>query len=372
MRLLGFELKKTLFSKKFLYIIIGVILAISFLFIRNVIFQSYIEKQEQEKVDEWLEVGFSNSKMHNGIVEADPENEEEMNKLVLNSKSIDILYNIRSNIGSDDWQVKLNLENEFLTIILEYKEAKGDHPLTYQEINHKLALNQELLAQNIPPEHETYSLALPNFMKQVVDLFVNYGAILLVLLLIGETMSSEFESRSINLLFTQPLKRTDIITSKFSSSIILYILTTLIMIVANYLIGLIFGDKGQFHYPILMEKDTEINFMTLTEYITIALIVVSLTMLFVIALTILYSLFIKNTLATTFAVLVTLVIGYGINTLITWDPILWINPFQYLLPEETILFQNGHEWYQGIPIIFLVSFILYIIARQKIKTSKVD
>lgn len=372
MRLLAFELNKILFSKKFLYLIIGIVLAIAFLFIRNIIFQSYIEKQEREEIDELLEVGYGNSKVHNAIVEAEPENKEELERLLVNSELINYLFELRTLIESDDWQAKLALENDYLNKVVVYKELKGEHPYTYGEINHKLALNQELLDKNIPPKHETYSNTLPNFMKQVMSLFVHVGAILIVLLLVGDVMSSEFENRSINLLFTQPLKRTDIITSKFVSSIILYLITTVIIVAAMYLIGLLFGEKGHFNYPIVIEKDHAINFMTITEYMVIAITVVSVTILFVIALCILYSLFFKNTLATLFTVLATLVLGYVLTSFISWSPLSWVNPFQYLLPEEVILYQNGHDWYQGIPMIIFLSIVLYLIARQKVKTSKVD
>ncbi|SHF71098.1 ABC transporter permease [Ornithinibacillus halophilus] len=372
MKLLPFELKKILFSKKFLYLTIGIIVAVALLLVRNIIFQSYIQEEERQEVDDLLDISYENSEMHQAIMKDNPDDEDEKEKLLINSSLVNMLYDLRSMIGGENWENRLALKNEYLNRVIEYKEAEGEHPLTFREINHQLALNQKLIDENIPPENETYSIALPNFMKQIVDLFIYFGAIIIVLLLIGEIMSSEFENRSVNLLFTQPLKRTHIITSKFFGSIILYMLTTAIMLASVFLIGTIFGEKGTFDYPLIMERNHEIQFMSISEYIILGITVISVTILLIISLCLLYSLLFKNTLPTLFAVLATLLAGYALTAFITWNPLAWFNPFQYLLPEEIILFQNDSVWWQGIFIILALTILFYFIARQKVKTSKVD
>lgn len=372
MRLLAFELKKIIFSKKFWYVMVGLVLAIAFLFFKNILFESYIQKEARQKVDELLEISYGNSRVHNAILKDDPENEEEQERLLINSSMVNTLYEMRSMIESDDWQSKLALENQYLNRLIEYKETEGEHPLTFREIHHMIALNEKLIAENIPPEHETFSIALPNFMKQLVDLYVNLGAVLIVVLLVGDILASEFENRSANLLFTQPLKRTHIITSKFLSSIIVYLLTTFVMFIAAYFIGLFFGEKGTFEYPLIAEKNEVVGFMTISEYMTLSLLVTTVTVVLIISLCLLFSLLFKNILPTLFALLVILVLGYFLTVFVSWNPLAWFNPFQYLLPEEIILFQNGNVWYQGIPIIIVLTLVLYLVARQMVKTSKVE
>ncbi len=46
MKLLTFELKKVFFSKKFIYLLLLIIIGIGALFLRNITFQEYIEKEE--------------------------------------------------------------------------------------------------------------------------------------------------------------------------------------------------------------------------------------------------------------------------------------------------------------------------------------
>ncbi|GGA78071.1 ABC transporter permease subunit [Ornithinibacillus halotolerans] len=372
MRLLSFELKKILFSKKFLYILIGIAVGVGILMGRNIIFESNIEKEARDKVDELLEINFSNSKIHNAILEDDPENELEQELSRLNSAMVNNLYETRNLLAPTKFREKLKLEMEYYSLAEEYKQKGGDHALSFQEISYSLALNEKLLEEDIPPEHETYSRAFPNFIKQVVDLFVNLGAIILMLLLIGEIMSSEFENRSINLLFTQPLKRAHIITSKFFSSIILYFITTIFLLAITLIIGYVFGYQGFFNYPVVIEVGQQIETITILEYMQNGIILVSISIFMIISLCLLFSLMFKHTLATLFSVLGTLLIGYVITTMITWPPFAWVNPFQYLLPTKAILIQNGQEWWQGIPIILLLTVAFFLIARQKVKTSKVD
>lgn len=372
MRLLSFELKKIIFSKKFLYILLGIVIGIALLMARNIVFESSIQKEARERIDELLEFNFANSKIHQTALEADPENEEEEELQSLNSAMINILYEVRELQAPNKFEERLKLETEYYSIAEEYKQKGGDHLLTYQEISHTLALNEKLQESSIPPEHEEYSRALPNFIKQVMDLFISLGAIIIILLLVGEIMSSEFENRSINLLFTQPLKRTHIITSKLLASIILYVLTTIFLFVVTLIIGYVFGYRGFFDYPIVIEVQQQIETLTITEYLQMSITLISVCIFLIISLCLLFSLFFKHTLVTLFSILGALLIGYVLTEFVSWAPLVWINPFQYVLPKEIILFQNGREWWQGIPVALLLTAIVYIGARQKIKTSKVD
>lgn len=347
-----------------------IIVGVAALFLRNITFEAYVEKEERETIESQIRASQSNSRMHSITLEADPDNEEVKKLRKITSSMISNLYELRTLNSGEDWKSKLTLQNIILDETTEYKDEGGDHPLTYTEINQMLAMNQKLLDENIKPEHETYSTALPNFVKQIVVLYINFGAIIIMLLVIGEIMSSEFENHSINLLFTQPLKRTRIIVSKFWSSVILYIFTTGVILGAASIVGLVFGKKGTFSYPVLIEKNNVIEFITVSEFMIQGLMVVSATMVMVFALYLVYSLLFKHTLSTLFALLGTLLGGYALMAFISWGPVAWINPFQYLLPSETILIQNNTDWYQGIPIVLLLAIVFYLIALQKIKSIK--
>ena len=347
-------------------------IGVVFLFLRNVTFQTYIEKEEQQQIESQIKVSKVKSSMHQMVLEKEPDNEKEEELLMLIRPILSNLYELAPILSTDDWRSKLVLQNEILINTVEYKEAGGENPLTYGEISRIFALNTKLLDENIMPEHDRYSIALPNFMKRVVDIYIGLGAIGVLIILIGEVLAGEYESRSVNLLFTQPLKRTYIILSKFWSSVILYLFTMAILILTTFGVGLIFGERGTFDYPILIENNNTIEFITVFDYMAQGLVVMSTTVVLVISLYLLFSLLFKHTLSTLFVLLGTLLGSYVLTSFISWGQFAWVNPFQYVLPAKTILFQNDHVWYQGIPAVLISTIVFYLIASQKIKSSYID
>lgn len=93
---------------------------------------------------------------------------------------------------------------------------------------------------------------------------------------------------------------------------IAYLLTTGGILAGAFLIGAVLGEDGTFAYPLLTEQNGAIAFMTITEYMAQALLVLSVTIGLVIALFLLDSLFFKLTLATLFVLLATLAAGYAL------------------------------------------------------------
>lgn len=371
MKLLLFEFKKIFFSKRFLYIMSLLVIGIALLFVRNVTFQSYIVKEENKRIDSQSKASQANARAHRIALENDPENEEQLKLQKMNSEIRDQLYELIGIASSKDWESKLTLQNEIYANTLAYKKEGGDFPLSDKEIRESIAMNEKLLKEGIPPEHAVYSMALPNFMKQIVDLFIHFGAFILLILIIGESLSGEYENHSINQLFTQPLKKTKIIMSKFWSAVLLYIVMLGVVLSSALLIGFAFGKKGSFNYPVLLEKNNAIEFTTISSYMTKGLLIVSVAIIMVIALYLLYSLLFKQTLATLAVLLLTLAAGYFISTFVTWGPFSWFNPFANLLPSNMILLQNDHLWYQAIPVTLGVAVVLYILASRKIHTSKI-
>lgn len=368
----AFELKKIIFSKKLLYVFLLLIAGVALLFVRNFTFQPYIAKEENERISELVQKSQSLNRLYTSMLEQDAEDEETHKLKVLNSSMLEKLYELRG-MDMDKWKNRATLENAFLNETLHFKEQGGEYDLPDGEIHKMLAKNEKHLAENIKPRHAVYSLALPNFLKLIVDLFMNFGAIILLVILIGEILASEFETYSINFLYTQPVQKGKIITGKFFSSIIVYFLTLLVMLGAAVLVGL-FGFKGKFKYPVMIERNGEIDFITIVQYMTEGLTVVSVTAVMVIALLLVYSLLFKQTLSTVFALLATLFVGYGLFAFIKLPSFFyWLNPFQYLLSEERLLVRSdGADWYQGIPVILIVAAVLFFIARKKIETSRVS
>lgn len=368
-----FEFKKLIWTKKFLIALILLIVAVSLLLYRNILLQDYAKEQKMNETSSFIKFHRNKEFAYERELEIGGNNEEtemlkEKNEVVLQSA----LEWSSIEIKDQDWRAILQSEISFLEQAREYKEMGEEHPLDDRELTYRLTLNNELLNKNIPPDYEKYSVALPNFTKQVVDLFVMYGSFFIVLVLISELLSHEFESRSIFFQFTQPLNRANIVLSKFLSAIVMYIILSFVMLLISVVATSIFGKQGYFEYPILIELDGVLQSITITDYLTYALIANAVIIMFMIALYLLYSVLTQHTLLSLFLTTGTILFGYFFTMLINWAPFAWINPFRYVLSTDYILFQNNQVWYQAIPITIVLTIAFLIIAMQKIKKSKVE
>lgn len=372
MKLLQFELKKILRRKRFFLLLILVISCIGILFLRNQFFQSAIEKERNQQLSSYLQEAQQLSNQYQIMLNRNPNDEESKAKSIMINTIISSLNGVRTAINADNWQKQLQEENHFLSQLLDYKAAGGDYSLKNEDIRRQLVLNTQHLAVNIPPEHETYSITLPNFLKQVVDVFVNFSAIIVLLLVIGNIVTSEFKKRSILLLFTQPIKKNTIVHSKFWSAIIVYFIFTLITLAASIGISIPFGKPGTFDYPILIEQNEGFSFLTIQEYILVALVSATIMALLTITLFLLISLIFKRTIVSVLFVFLLLIGGQVLIDQVT-IPFMnnWLNPFQYVLVKETIV-TVGYDWYQGIAITISLAILCYVLAIWRIRTIRIQ
>lgn len=366
MRLFQFELKKIVFSKRFLYIMAFVILCIGALFLRNHIFQATIQQEREEYILSAMREGQKNISQLELTIENNPKDEVAKEKIIRMEEIINTLFDMRKAFHASDWQQELRIENLFLAQLQDYKAMGGEFSYLSEDIKRTLAYNTKHIATNIAPEHETYSTALPNFMKQIIDIIVNFGIIAVVLILVGDSLTTEFEQRSIQFLYTQPLKKSAIIRSKFWSAVIIYGVVTLCSLVTAWGVALLFGKQGTFLYPILIEENGIFSFMTITEYGIAALTSVTVIILFVISLCLIVSLLFKNTIVSLLTVLILLIGGYALFAQLSFSNIEWLNPFEYVLAKETI-HKVGYDWYKGIGVTLTAAFLCYIISLLRIR-----
>lgn len=370
MKFFLFELKKIAWTKKYLIIIAVLICSVAFLFIRNVFFEEFAIEQRNKEIVFFIDTSTSKNNNYNRQLEQLDGDEEIEEKKELNLLILKFANDLRSAVLEHNWEKELFVENQLVLAIRDYKATGEDYPLSESDIDYTLALNHTLLDLGIPPEYENYSTAYPNFLKQVVDVFINYGGLIIVLLLIGEILTREFENKSINLLFTLPLKRSQLIWSKFFSGALISIFAFAIIIVAGYTIGKIFGTEGSFAYPILIEKAEGFYYITILQYLFIVILLFMASLLFVISLYLFYSLILKHLLASLLALIATLAGGYQVGKLFDFPFISWVNPFQYIFPRESVLYQNKEVFFHGIPVTIVLMLLFLIVSSFKIQKEK--
>lgn len=368
MKLFLFELKKIFFSVRFQYLFAILLLIIAALYIRNIAFQDLVIEQEERQVDTSTREVQSNLRALNFQLTKDPSNELLSTRVHHLADALNALYDWKPLLQSDDWQARVQTENAFLKAMLSYKEAEGEFSVSSSEMERTLAWNEQLLRQGIEPSPENYSTSLPNFMKQITDVYVNIGAIILLLLLVGDLLTTEFEQGSIRLLYTQPLKKSAILHAKFFTAISVYLFLTISIYIFTWMLGLVIGKAGSFSYPVMIDKGESFTFIPISQYIQWSLIGTSCIVLLVISLCMLISIYSKNAIVTLLSVMVLLIGGYFLMHALSWSSQSWINPFQLVFTGRTIQTLSG-LWVYSVPITLLLSLLLYLFALWKMKRS---
>jgi ABC-2 type transport system permease protein len=369
MKMFQFELRKIFFNKRFLFMLLFLIIGISLLFARNYIFQETIIKEREQQIISNIQKGQKVINQYQTILVQKPNDQDTKELLVMMSDMVDTLYETRLAFAAKDWKQELEKENQFLTDVLAFKAAGGEIALLNEEIYRTVAMNKQFLTSNIPPEHGSYSIALPNFMKQVVDILANFGAIIIILIIVGDMLTIEFEQRSINFLYTQPLKKSTIIHSKFWSAFFVYCLVLICSLGTTFGIGALLGNPGTFSYPVLVEQGNEFTFLTIGEYLIFSLTSTTVIALLVIALCLFISLIFKHSIATLLILTTILIGGYLLVGRLTSPSIEWYNPFQYVFTKETLI-TVGHNWYKGITSTLSFALLCYLLALLRIRTVR--
>lgn len=373
MRYFIFECKKLLFTKRFLIALAIIIGAISLLFFRNLTFQDYAREQvikEHSRI-----VKFHRDKdyaLYNHLTE----NDGDQNALEQKERNEPILQKAliwsTSYTGGEPWQEVLHKENEYLLSLDPQIELEEAIPLSLEEIKNSLILNDELLKREIPPEFENYSIATPNFLKQVVDFFVMYGSIVIILILLSDLLAGEFENRTILFQFTQPINRANIIFSKFAAALIMYAIVLLSIILTAYALPTFLGEKGDFNYPVFIEQAGELQAIAISDYLLYAGLANFVLALLIISLYLLFSVLTKHILLTLFTVAGISISAALLASIFKGKLIALLNPFRFLLSMNFISMQTNQNWYDGLIASGLLTITFLFIASQLIKKSKVE
>lgn len=338
------------------------------LFTRNIAFQDLVMEEQDRVVLEYTQEAQEHLRGLQIQVDKNPEDSVSAERMGHLGGALNALYAWRPLIKSDDWPARLQAENEFLFSLMSYKTAGGEFSLNSTEMQRSLAMNDHLMTQGIKPEPENYSIALSNFMKQVTALYVNIGAILILLLLIGDILTAEFEQGSIQFLYTQPLKKTAILHAKWVSAGVVYIFVTLFVYLITWLVGLLNGNSGTFSYPVMMENEGGLEFITIGQYILWSLIGTTITAFLVISVCLFISLITKHSMVTLLTTVILLVGGFFAMQVLPWYEKAWFDPFQFVFAGISVQ-KVGALWYQSVPIVLLLTFTIYMFSLLKINKT---
>ncbi|ART77594.1 hypothetical protein B4U37_16705 [Sutcliffiella horikoshii] len=346
MKIFLFELKKLWRQKKFLWVSIICLLC------TVAIFQSNANEQEEmmERAQEEL---ILHQEIVNGVQrdlsELDRQQELpeiQQNQLNLTKEMNLILMQLNRVMEREEWENVYPLKHSFLELVEQYEAYGETFPiLTGQELSMEKAIAEWFISHNLSYEDEEYPVSPHLIVKELSDSAFSLAGLFVLMLLFGNIYTSEREQRTWLTLQTQPIRKWELLISKYISLLGATLIFTALFIVVGIAVTTIFTDysfSGQ--YPILLQ-DTQTFYIlpVITYIIRITIFFVSAAIFLFAVVTILSSL-LKNTFITIILTSFIIMVGYSLTELN--DPLQVIgNPFQlFRISALSATIPTGDDW----------------------------
>nr|WP_245353235.1 ABC transporter permease [Clostridium punense] len=274
----------------------------------------YRAKLQEEKLPEGLKVDYE--KKVKGIEEENLELQEEMKN------------------PNKDWREKLTKKNKNL----EKKKEEAEFTLNNNEvesINSEILVNNYLLEKHIEPR-KAYEINSFNDMGGVIS-FINIIFLpILVMVLLHDTISGEIQFSTVKLLITKPIKRGNVILTKFLSGFLVASLTVILLEgIALLALGILF-NMGNPLYPISMGTQYGLdNFDNISAIVNTTYVVPAYS--YLIKILIQQVVFIFS--ASAFGVLIsTMVLNNNTSLMISSITMIGLNIITFIMPQKFVAF----------------------------------
>lgn len=184
-----------------------------------------------------------------------------------------------------------------------------------------------------------YSSSGVYFLNHFTELSFSVIGVLFFLFLFGDVMTREGlrSNGSIHLLRTQPLKRRNILISKFLTVIAITLLILVGIVVFVLLLGTIFHYIGDWEYPVLIYgEDYGFTFINMGTYLLQSFTLFFMLLLFTYSLLFFFSILTKRNLVAVGLTLVVLFIGIEVSEQTILSPLAPYVPFHYFQVSDII------------------------------------
>lgn len=356
MKLLLFEMKKILHTKAFTIFIFLTVLFISGLYIKNFLQQDMIIATKVQQFSEHRSDVFQEIEQNRQQLEASPDPETE--------KKLDVALNLHGEINEliqtiqdKKWEKELVTEIKVYQSAMAYQEMDGNFRQNKTDMFATITLNEELLKKGLPKEDYNLSIQPSIFMKKIVSLLFNSFGFLVLLLILGASITREFEEKNIQIVYVSPVSRTYYIVNKFISLFVLGVFWLFVVFLTSFLLPYLFTGttENSFSYPL---TSTEGKFITSSNYLIEAMIYSLFYMVFTVSVIISLGFLIRNTIIT-YLIIIFLHIG---NYIVLANGFVYqLNPLTYGMVELVVL-NDETQPLVGTSLLFGASVILIIIS----------
>ena len=356
MKLFLFEMKKTLYTKAFTLFILLTVLFISGLYIKNTIQQDMIIVNKVQQFSEHRSDVFRDIQQYRHLLEELPDAKTEK-KLQAALNLYGEINELIQSIQEKQWDKELQTEMNVYQSAMEYQDMEGTFDVNQRDMQEMILLNEELIKKGLPKEDLNLSIEPSIFMKKIITLLLNPFGFLVLLLILGISVTKEFEEKNIQMVYVLPISRPYYILNKFVSLMSLGVCWLFIVFSISFLLPFIFTSttENSFSYPL---TSTEGNFITSSHYLKEAIIYSLFYMIFSVSIIIFFGFLIRNTIITSL-ILVFLHIG---NFIVLMNGFVYSrNPLTYGMIDFAIL-NDENQLFFGTSLLAGLSVLIIIIS----------
>ncbi|MBB4824643.1 ABC-type transport system involved in multi-copper enzyme maturation permease subunit [Sporosarcina luteola] len=257
MSLLKFELKKIWRQKKWLWLLVVVLLCAGLVFYQNQREQDLMAKEAEENI---FRVVVMTDQLYAQLRPLDRENklttEQQIQFDSLNNMA-NAIFHWKSAIYTRDWGEVPQQERLFLENLERYEGAGGVFDI-FQGLEREKAIakNAYLIEHQLPYANETYPVSPFLQLQRLAAILLGPAGLLLLLLLFGSAYTSEKEQQTVLTVQTQPVLRRSYLLSKYSGLLGITILYVAIVVTAGWVVPSLFGDTfNDWAYPVFLETE---------------------------------------------------------------------------------------------------------------------
>lgn len=210
--------------------------------------------------------------------------------------------------------------------------------------------------------------------------------IFLVLVCAGGFTNDKESGNQIKLLFTQPIKRKDIIKNKLVASLVTSLAILVMLVVLIILLGFITEGFGNINYPVVYYKNTVKNIELINEdnlnyfslipiylYLIRLFVIIIFQIIFMISLAIFISIFVRRKIDVFVILTSILTLGIYLSKYLPYQ-LNYINPFSHLIARNiadgSIIFKASFGFYSIFISILVLLIWSLILTYISVKLSK--
>ena len=366
MKLLKFELKKVWRSKKILLLFLFTLIFVSGLFFRNFLMQEEIKERKLHQASPLTKEVHEISSEYTKKLLDNPENPTIQ---AINDNLIEMqtkLQDWTNAINYEDWESVPLFELQFLESIQNHQILGGEFKaLQGLELEKAIEKNKILVQYKLPYEDDQYSLSTPNFIKLVTTTFMSLLGIVFIIFIIGDLFNEDIEGQTIRTIYTQPIKKWQILLSKYITMLITSVIAVFFIFIISFLCTLLVnGQGGSFQYPQLIEygnlHELGYTYISTGEYLLQWCILFLCVVSFSFAIVILVSVILSNRIGALITSVLFILSGVFITN--HFDVLQnHLNPFYYYNLQEWIERPNELSQLKNVWILFLYSVLIFFV-----------